>query len=48
MSAAWIESLAFAAPLAAVAGLWAWRRPDARRRTGMLLASAWVFATIPR
>jgi len=47
MSAAWIESLAFLAPSAAVAGLWAWRRPDARRRTGILLASAWVFATIP-
>src|SRR5690348_4126468 len=42
-----IESLAFALPTAAVVALWAWRRPAAPRRTAVLLASAWIFATVP-
>lgn len=46
MDGGWIETLAFALPTAAAAALWAWRRPDHRRRTGMLLACAWVFATV--
>jgi len=47
LSADGIQALAFALPTAAVAALWAWRRPAAPRRTGMLLASAWVFAAVP-
>lgn len=47
ISADAVESLAFALPTAAAAALWAWRRPVAPRRTGMLLASTWVFAAVP-
>jgi protein-S-isoprenylcysteine O-methyltransferase Ste14 len=47
LSADAVQTLAFALPTAAAAALWAWRRPAAPRRTGMLLASAWVFATVP-
>ncbi|HET7461822.1 MAG TPA: hypothetical protein VFJ82_11270 [Longimicrobium sp.] len=42
-----IEALAAALPLALAAALWAWRRPDARRRTGMLLSAAWLAASLP-
>jgi len=42
-----MEVLAAAVPPALAATLWAWRRPNARQRTGMLLASAWLLATLP-
>jgi len=42
-----IGILAAAVPLALAAALWAWRRPGARERTGMLLASVWLFVTLP-
>ena len=47
MRAETVQTLAFALPAAAVAALWAWRRPAARQRTAMLLGAAWVFATVP-
>lgn len=42
-----IEALAAGVPLALSAALWAWRRPDARGRTGMLLSAAWLLAMLP-
>lgn len=47
MSAAAILALSALAPAALAAALWAIRRPSVRERTGMLLASAWLLATIP-
>lgn len=47
MSPWMIEALAAGVPLALSAALWAWRRPDARRRTGMLLSAAWLLGTLP-
>jgi protein-S-isoprenylcysteine O-methyltransferase Ste14 len=42
-----LQALAFAAPAVLAGALWAARRPDARRRAGMLLACAWVLAALP-
>lgn len=47
MRAETVETLAFELPTVAAAALWAWRRPAAPRRAAMLLAAAWVFATVP-
>lgn len=47
MRADTVETLALALPTATAVALWAWRRPSAPRRTGMLLAAVWVVATVP-
>lgn len=47
MDATLLESLSFAVPTALAVALCATRRPDARRRAGMLLGGVWVLAALP-